>query len=158
MKLTDRQFRKHIFKYIVQCTLATAAVYVILLILDARSNAAIIGALGASSFIAFTMPKKHVSEARFMVGGYAVGVGAGALCHFLATWTQLSTVPFAAAAVGLAIFAMVVTDTEHPPAAGVALGLVLNGCTYTRVSVVMVGILALYLIKRLLRPVLIDLL
>ena len=134
MKLADSAFRKHIFKYVIQCVLATMAIYVVLLILDARSNAAIIGALGASSFIAFTMPRKHVSQARFMVGGYAVGITAGTLCHFLTVWTQWSPVPFAALAVGVAIFVMVVTDTEHPPAAGVALGLALKTAAPTPAS------------------------
>jgi CBS-domain-containing membrane protein len=60
--------------------------------------------------------------------------------------------------VGLAIFVMVLTNTEHPPAAGVALGLVLGECSILTVTVVLVGIVLLSLIKRVLRPVLKNLL
>ena len=64
-----------------------------------------------------------------------------------------------ALAVGLAIFVMVITDTEHPPAAGLALGLVLNEACDARVlAVVLIGILALSLAKEVLKPLLIDLL
>jgi CBS-domain-containing membrane protein len=65
---------------------------------------------------------------------------------------------FAALAVGLAIFLMVVADLEHPPAAGVSLGLVLNGYESEAVLMVIAGILSLAVARNLLRGWLIDLL
>ena len=52
---------------------------------------------------------------------------------------------------------MVVTRTEHPPAAALALGLVLNEWDLLTLAVVMAGIVALSLIKRLVLPMLLDL-
>ena len=57
------------------------------------------------------------------------------------------------------MFLMVITDTEHPPAAGLALGLVLAESWRPEIIiVVLVGIVLVALLKRLLKPVLKDLL
>jgi hypothetical protein len=53
---------------------------------------------------------------------------------------------------------MVITDTEHPPAAGLALGLVLDEYNHRTVAVVLIGVMALFIIKTVLGPVLKDLL
>ena len=57
----------------------------------------------------------------------------------------------------LAMFTMVVTRTEHPPAAALALGLVLNEWSLLTLAVVLAGIIALSVIKRLVLPMLLDL-
>jgi len=167
MKMFDEKFRSNKARYILQCTLAALSILLVLLSLDAMSNAAVIAALGASFFIAFTMPEAQVSRPRFLIGGYLVGVGAGCLCRYLSSVPLLTQLPiiqefsyvvFGAISVGLAIFVMVITNTEHPPAASVALGLVINECNYTTVLVILVGIVSLCVIKTLLRPVLKNLL
>lgn len=162
----DQQFRRHRARYVLQCSLATVSVMGVLVILDAITNAAVIASLGASSFIAFTMPETRSSQARFMVGGYLVGIAAGTSCYGLSLLVAAEPGPFnhylyaffGAMSVGLAIFLMVVTNTEHPPAAGVALGLVLNEWSILTITVVLVGIVALSLLKWALRPVLKNLL
>jgi len=63
-----------------------------------------------------------------------------------------------AAAVGLAMFIMVTTDTEHPPGAAVSLGFVLNDWEPMTVGIVMVGIVTISVIKELARDRLMDLL
>jgi len=167
MHFFDKKLAGNKARYVLQCLLAAVSMFVILLVLDAENNGAIIGALGASVFIAFTMPKRRVARARYLVGGHVIGVVAGVLCHRVsqcACWQNISMVPplstalFGALSVGLAIFLMVATDREHPPAAGVALGLVLNGYNSRTILVILVGIIVLTLVKRLLRPLLIDLL
>ena len=159
MAILDKGFREHKLRYVLQCGLATVSVLVVLLILYGMSNAAVIAALGASSFIAFTMPQAQVSRPRFLIGGYVVGAAAGTLCHYLNAGIPWQTdVIFGALAVGLAIFGMVITDTEHPPAAGLALGLVLGECNYLVLLVVLLGIASLCLIKLLLGPALKNLL
>jgi len=141
-------------------------VLIVLLLLDAISHTAIIATLGASTFIAFAMPNSRMSAPRFLIGGYLVGTVVGCLCHVLAALPLLAQVPFVrehasvifgALSVGLAIFVMVVTDTEHPPAAGLALAFVLNQWDIVTVIVVVAGIVSLALVKMLLKPVLIDL-
>ncbi len=167
MRVFDEKFRGNKAGYVSQCVLATLSVLIVLLILDIMSDAAVIAALGASSFIAFTMPGARISKPRFLIGGYLAGIAAGCLCHYLsfvpllAQWSvehQFSRVVFGALAVGLTMFVMVITDTEHPPAASLALGLVFDGFNYRTVVVVLIGIGSLCVIKALLRPALKDLL
>jgi CBS-domain-containing membrane protein len=168
MRVIDRKFRPHVARYILQCLLATVAIMVVLGLMDAVENTALIAALGASAFIAFTMPEAHVSEPRYLVGGYVVGVLVGVA--FGLTYRQLGVpaeglsrhlahMALGGMAVGLAIFVMVITNTEHPPAAGVALGLVVNErWGIVTVAVILGAILSLCLVKWLLRRFLINLL
>lgn len=65
---------------------------------------------------------------------------------------------FAAITTGCTMLLMVVTQTEHPPAAGLVLGYVLSGSDLMAIFVVLVGITAISLIKELCKPLLIDLL
>jgi CBS-domain-containing membrane protein len=72
---------------------------------------------------------------------------------------SLPRVVFGAAAVGLAMLAMALTNTEHPPAAGLALGFVLlEEWRWITPAAVLGGIVALCLIRAALRPALRDLL
>lgn len=165
--LLDEKFAGNKLRYLLQCLLATAALFVVLLLLDVFSSAATVAALGASSFIAFTMPHAQVSRPRFLIGGYIAGVASGCACRALASlsWVQSQvSLPidpylfFCALAVGLAIFIMVITNTEHPPAAGLALGLMLGDCSSRTIIVVLLGISSLSVLKTLLKSKLISLL
>jgi len=167
MRLFDPKFRNNKARYIVQCTLATLVIFVVLLVLDALTDAAIVGALGASSFISFTMPHAKACRPRYLIGGYAVGILAGVTCYYASLGASClgapflsdsSHVVFGALSVGLAIFGMVLTDLEHPPAASVALGLVLNGADGLSILVVVLGVCFLAGAKTVLKPILIDLL
>jgi CBS-domain-containing membrane protein len=55
------------------------------------------------------------------------------------------------------MFVMVITKTEHPPAAALALGLVLNEWDFLTLVVVIVGVIVLTICKRLVLPILMDL-
>ncbi len=168
MRLLDKKFSKHRTRYILQSTLAGISAMIALMALDAIANAAVIGAIGASAFVAFTMPHRDVSNARYLIGGYLTGIAAGTLCFFISRsfpLDQLSSnsvfliiISFAGLAVGLAIFLMVVTNTEHPPAAGLAMGLVLNDWNIQAVIIVLIGIAFVVSLKKLLKPLMIDLL
>ena len=167
MAIFDRKFLHNRLRYVLQSLLAGVSVLLVLAILDPLSNAAVIAALGASYFIAFTMPHAQVSKPRFLIGGYVVGVSAGTACYWLSqlAWPgplaplqHHAYVVFAALAVALAIFVMVVTNTEHPPAASLALGLVLGEWQTMTVVVVLAGIVAVCCLKRILKPILINLL
>ena len=125
----------------------------------------LIAALGASAFIAFAVPHSPHSGPRNMIGGYTIGIVAGCLMATLESAMNIQgsgaahavMVIFGAMAISLAMFMMVVTRTEHPPAAALALGLVLNEWDLLTLGVVMTGIVALSLIKRLVLPMLLDL-
>ncbi len=164
--LNDRLRKDNIKRYAIQCTLAAAVVLILLLMLDAVTQTVLIAALGASSFIAFAVPRSLVSSPRCMVGGYIVGIIAGTLMSTLnvafdfsdTVVAHTSLIIFAALATGIAMFIMVMTRTEHPPAAALALGLVLNEWSSLTLLVVVGGIVALSISKQLILPWLMDLL
>ena len=171
MRIIDKNFRAHIARYILQCLLATVAVMAVLSLMDVVHQTALIAALGASSFVAFTMPEAHVSQPRYLVGGYIVGIAVGGplgLLHALVLkhypdyavfgTHDLSSILLGGMAVGMAIFLMVITDTEHPPAAGVALALVISPWNHWTILVISGAVVSLCVIKWLLRPFLRNLL
>lgn len=166
LDLDDRLRRENLNRYFLQCTLAFVVVLILLLVLDAFTQTVLIAALGASTFIAFAVPRSLHSDPRHMIGGYLVGILAGALMGTLNTTMQISDVAiahsvmiiFGALATGIAMFIMVVTKTEHPPAAALALGLVLNEWDFLTLVVVIAGVVGLSIFKRLVLPILMDLL
>jgi len=161
----DRHFRREDFKrYAMQCGLAGLVVFILLLVLDTVTQTVLIAALGASAFIAFAVPRSLHSGPRHMIGGYVVGILAGSLMSTCAAMINISAstdhaimIVFGALSISLAMFAMVVTRTEHPPAAALALGLVLNEWNLLTLLVVLTGVVGLSIIKQLILPALLDL-
>lgn len=134
MKIIDHRFRKYTWIYLFQCSLAAVVVLLVLIILDSTQQTAIIASIGASVFIVFTAPNAFSSKVRSILGGYLIGSITGIGCSLLTgllgtTGTEgwgTTVIVMGAISVGLSIFLMVITDTEHPPAAGLALAFVLN--------------------------------
>lgn len=161
----DSQFRLNNFKrYGLQCGLAGVGVLVLLLVLDAVTQTVLIASLGASAFIAFAVPRSLHSSPRHLIGGYVIGIFSGIAMSSLyslftldGTWDHAIMIIFGALAISIAMFTMVVTRTEHPPAAALALGLVLNEWDLVTLMVVLVGVIGLSVIKRLVTPLLMDL-
>lgn len=162
MPLFDRKFRANKLRYCLQTGMAGVAMFIILAYLKSISNDAVIASLGASTFIVFVLPQTQSSRARFLIGGYVVGIVVGSACHWLSKIAQLPDqvgllpdfpgVVFGAAAVAVATFLMVVTNTEHPPAAGVALGFVLlEQWHWLTPAAVLIGIVVLSLVRHVLR-------
>ena len=60
-------------------------------------------------------------------------------------------------AVGLSIFIMVITDTEHPPASGTALGVAINGFSAKVLVALIASVIALSLIHHFFKGYLKDL-
>ena len=167
MPQLDTKFSKNKLRYFLQCALATISAMLVLMVLSSIVNKVVMASLGASCFIAFCVPHKKASSPRFLIGGYIVGIGAGALCYWLAKlpWPESvsllqshSDVIFGGLAIGLAMFIMVITNTEHAPAASLALGFVLGEWQPLTLAIAMIEIVMLCVLKRLLKPMLIDLL
>jgi CBS-domain-containing membrane protein len=163
----DGQIRtSNIRRYLLQCGLAGLVVFVLLLVLDAFTQTVLIASLGASAFIAFAVPLSLHSSSRHIIGGYLMGIVSGCTMSLLSQAPALSgellgnasIIVFGAMATAVAMFLMVVTKTEHPPAAALALGLVLNEWTGVTILVVLGGVIGLSLLKRLVLPMLMDLL
>ena len=163
--LDSRLRWENVKRYALQCSLAAAVVLIPLLVLDAVTQTVLIAALGASTFIAFAVPRSLHSSPRCLIGGYLVGIFAGSLMSTLNSTFDFSDIVIAhtsmvvcgALATGLAMFIMVVTKTEHPPAAALALGLVLNEWNLLTLAVVIAGVVTLSICKQLVLPILMDL-
>ncbi|MEE8388354.1 MAG: hypothetical protein V3R65_07255 [Acidiferrobacterales bacterium] len=57
-----------------------------------------------------------------------------------------------ATVVGTAIFLMVVTDTEHPLAAGMSLGLLLNQWDHKTLLFILVAVIVMVVVCKILQP------
>ena len=166
-RLFDAKFRDNPRRYVEQCLAATVSIFIILSLLDAVTQTVLIASLGASSFVAFTMPHVNAAKPRYLFCGYVVGIICGVSVSLIgmeltdASLTAMapqSRIAFGAIAMGLAMFVMVITDTEHPPAAALALGFVLNEWDALAVCVVLGGIAGIVVLKEAFKSNMIDLL
>jgi CBS-domain-containing membrane protein len=165
MYIFDYKIRENLFKFILQPLIAMIAVLIPLIFLDVLHETAIVASLGATAFIVFSRPQTKFSQPRRLFGGYIVGIGVGIvfwfLCKILSSWTFFSEkflfIFLGALAVGFSIFVMVATDTEHAPAAGIALGLVINRWDYLTLIFILSSVTLFFLIKKLFEPKMIDL-
>ena len=164
MDIDQHLRRDDLKRYALQCGLAGIVVLLLLLVLDTVTQTVLIASLGASAFIDFAVPRSKLSGHRNMIGGYVVGIIAGVVMASLNSWIDppggwdhAVMVVFGALAISLAMFLMVITRTEHPPAAALAIGLVLNEWNFMTLLVVLAGVVLLSVIKRLVLPVLLDL-
>ena len=167
MQIFDRKLKKYFPNYILQSLLATIALTIILYFENIFTNTAVVASLGATTFIIFAMPKYATAQPRRVIGGHMIGIFVGVLCFYIASLTQNSEnysltqntfkILIPSLSVGLSIFFMVITNTEHPPAAGTALGIVIQGWSYSTILVILITISLLSLTKYLLKPWLKDL-
>ncbi len=166
MRLLDEKAKHNIGPYLLQCGLATITILVILIFLDVIKHAAIIATLGSSVFLVFAMPSAYSSNCRPLIGGYIIAIVISSFFYFLLSLSFIENLPFSsqthhiifgAIAVGLTILGMVITDTEHPPAAGMSLSLVLNSWDTKTLIFIIFAVLALASIRRVLGSRLVDL-
>ena len=139
------EFRRYWKHYVFQCLLATFVVFIVLLALSLK-NAVIISSIGATAFIIFAMPKMVTANPRNVIGGHATGLIIGSLCFLIPHSTVFYAALSYSLAVGLVIFLMVVTDTEHPPAAATALGFAMSGFSLNTALALISSILVLSLV------------
>jgi CBS-domain-containing membrane protein len=152
----DRRFTPHWTSYVAQSAMAGGAVLVALMALR-QQNLVVAASLAATAFTVFTMPSSVTASSRNVVGGHLVGLVFGSLFALLPQESGLAQDAIYALAVGGSMLVMAVTNTEHPPAAGTALGVVITGFSLRVVLGVIVGVGVLAVVHRLLRPVLRDL-
>ncbi len=152
----DSRFHEHWLSYVLQSLLATLAVFVALAVLR-QQNLVVAASLAATAFTVFVMPSSVTASSRSIVGGHLVGLAFGSLFALLPQEGGLAQDVSYALAVGCSMLAMSITNTEHPPAAGTALGVVIAGVSLRVVLGVIVGVAILAVIHRLLRPFLRDL-
>lgn len=166
-RLIDRKFRQNWRSYLFQSALTMVALLIILLVIDVVLQAAIVVAIASTAFIVFVAPHSNAAGPRRVVGGHIVAMAVGtffSLAYLVPELGELVSTSnsvrdlVAVLAVGLSMLVMAITNTEHPPAAGTALGLVVTGWTPSAVLFVVLGTVTLSLIHLLLRPYLKNLL
>lgn len=151
-KKIDREFRQHWKNYVLQSILATFSVFIVLYFLSLQ-HAVIIASIGATVFIIFAMPDSITAQPRNVIGGQLVGLFFGFLFSLFPQYPMIMY----SLAVGASIFTMVVIDTEHPPAAGTALGVAITGITWEVFVAIVVSIILLSIIHVLFKPYIRDL-
>ena len=164
--LVDKKFREENMwiYYLLQSLLAAGSLFIVLLVLR-FTTAVIVAALGATAFVVFAMPNNVMAQPRNVVGGQIVGILSGggcALLHFyFGNGSELFQLIVASVSVGLAIFVMVVTDTEHAPGCSTSLGLVVHGTTPLNIGLysgfILISATIIVLVKHALNPRLKDL-
>jgi len=146
-----RLYWKH---YVLQSLVASLSIFIVLLFLTTQ-EAVIVASIGATTFIVFAMPKSITAKPRNVIGGHIAGIIAGSLCALIPHQLLLQSIAVYSLSVGFSMFIMVVTDTEHPPASGTALGFAISGfsldVTATMVASVVVLSLIHHCFKRYLR-------
>ena len=152
----DKKLSLHWRRYVLQSLYATMAVFLVILLLQLE-QVVIIASIGASAFIEFAMPQSITAKERNLIGGHIIGLLVGSLFGLVPQPSALLCAVLYALCVGGTIFLMVATDTEHPPAAGTALGVAMIGLSPTLVVSVVTSIIVLALVHHLLRFRLLDL-
>lgn len=145
----DKKFKPLWKHYVLQSLFATITVFIVILILSMQ-HAVIVASLGATTFLVFALPNSRLAGARNILGGYLVGLSCGFLLSLIPPPgflnVTIATSLIYACSVGLAIFIMVITDSEHPPAAGVALAIAIDGFSWPIVLAILITALTLSLI------------
>lgn len=161
MPWLDDRFRRQPRPYVLQSLMAFTVVVVLVVVLGALTHGAVVAALGASTFIVFAMPSRDTARPRSLIGGHLVSMALGLLCSapLRLGWveTGVGIALLGAVAVSVSLFAMVVFDMEHPPAAGNALAFATSALAWGHVAFTLGAVLMLALIRRLLRNQLQDL-
>ncbi|MFC1860090.1 HPP family protein [Chloroflexota bacterium] len=163
MNLIDKSFVRDPKHYLLQSLLAVVVI-VVIFYFEVLPHIVIAISLGGSAFIVFTMPSRATT--RKLVGGHIIGLICGSIFYFLfftgplaelAANERLITILAYALAVGLCIFLMTITNTEHTPAVSSALGIVSDGWSYQVVLSVLLFAVSLAIIRKLLHRRLRDL-
>lgn len=158
MRLFDHKFKENKKRYIGQCFFAAIFIFGILTLMDIAYDIVVAASIGASAFIAFTMPHAQSSRARYLIGGYFIGATSGVVMNYFYSYLLLANIPCSphmltaiagAMAVGLAMFFMTVCNMEHPPAVALALGLTRERNVLMAALAAMISIILMSLIKRL---------
>ena len=133
---------------------------------DALIEVAIVVSVASTAFTIFVYPNSIASTPRKVVGGHTVAALSGAaMAAILLILSVGNTAPdtrfvvdiAAALSVGLRALLMVITNTEHPPAAGAAFAIVIDLWSRSAILFVMSSAIILSVVRIILRPKLLNL-
>ncbi len=130
--LLDPKFRHRYEQCFLRAFLAFLAMAIILLFVESPSSAAIAAGLGSSVVGIFINPNGATARLRAMVGGHTMALLLGSVLSFILFAGSIETFTvdhsqfhalIMALSVGLLFLVMAITDTDHPPAGGIAIGM-----------------------------------
>ncbi len=162
----DPGFAKYPWAFIFQAMLATAVMLAILTFVQSLSSAAIAAGLASSVLGIFIAPSNRTARIRSVVGGHGVALILGSLFSVMLFFGPVETFLLDAEvlhnlsyafAVGLAMLLMAITNTEHPPAAGTALGMASREFDILILLSIIGAVFLLAVMKLAIRPYLRDL-
>ncbi|MFW6381746.1 MAG: HPP family protein [Bacillota bacterium] len=128
MYIISKNWHRYWFNYIWQSAAAGLVTAIAIYIFYDLVGLFILAGVGSTFFTIFALPNNRTARSRNILGSYVISIIVGLFC-FNYFFSYVS----GGLSVGLSTFLMVLTDTEHPPAAGIALGLALavnNGIVY----------------------------
>ncbi|MFP4051913.1 MAG: HPP family protein [Thermoplasmata archaeon] len=153
--LLDKKLEKETLKYYLFQSLLAGVSLFLALQLPFIEHFILIAAIGSTAFIVFAMPSSRTSKPRNVLGGHFVcGLIGLALTALYPGYLPLKVV--ISLGVGLAVFAMVILDVEHPPAGGTVIFLIINPLEQSFIALLLLASI-LSLISYLLRPYMRDL-
>ena len=165
-KIIDNRFSKFLKFYLSQASLAAVSMLLVLILVDSMADAALAAGLGASVAIIFIHPSSPTAQYRSLIGGHFIGIALGALFSGLIFSSPISvsftSIPWLSdiclgLSVGLMILIMAVTNTEHPPAVGILLGVALQPWQWTTFVALLMAVLILSAVRWIFRHSLRDL-
>jgi succinate-acetate transporter protein len=165
MGLINNSFKQYPLKFLLQSLLVSTLVFIGVALLAYSSHTVILSSIGASSiaasaFICFMLADINSAKVRNILGSYIIAIIAGILCSFIAeqlfavNFSQYSLIIhiiFSTLAITIAVVLMLVINIEHPPALGLALGLVLDIWDLRTIICIITTIILMVAIKVLLR-------
>ena len=162
----DPGFANAPLRFVLQAGMATLAMLAILTFVDSLSTAAIAAGLASSVVGIFIAPSNSTARIRSVVGGHGLALILGSVFSVIlflgpvhAFWGDRSVMLHLslALAVGLSMLLMAITNTEHPPAAGTALGMASREFDVLIFFSIIGAVALLAVMKLTLRPQLRDL-
>ena len=163
--LLDNKIRKNLKRYLIQVSFATLALFCTfiaeqLLVGGEEARAIIVAAIASTAFILFISPFSASARPRSVIGGHLIAVLVSIPIALLAETalghSLINAAPWvfglsAAVGVGLTMFLMASTNTEHPPAAGTSLAVLAHGFDWDLILFLAVAIAILVAIQRAFR-------
>lgn len=165
---------KHWTNFIWQPALAICFVLIVLYVMNRFSDSSVLWAVGASSlssscYLVFGTPSASSSHSKKLFWAYIIGIVTGLCFRFISEYAETlfgtkilhdsyhTDAIFAAISIGICFVLMSLFKKEHPPAAGIALVLVLDSHDVAEIFVILVAVTVLSLLRYLLQHKLVDL-
>jgi len=121
--IISKSLKEKWFNYLWQSISAGAITFLMLYVFSEVIALIILAGVGSTFFTIFALPKLRTASNRNIIGSYLICITVGLFCTYIYLPSLSGGV-----AISVATLLMVITDTEHPPAAGVALGLSMTSC------------------------------